>query len=121
MTPPIFPVAAASAAVTALLGPGPVRLFPFGEAPERVAYPYATWQGIGGAPENYLGDRPNIDRSALQVDVWAKTAASATAVAIALRNAIEGHAYITAWRGNGRDNETGSYRVSFDIDWHVER
>lgn len=121
MTPPIFTIAAADPVVIALLGTAPVRLFPFGEAPEGVTYPYATWQGAGGAPENYLSNRPDMDRIALQVDVWAKTGATATAVAEALRNAIEGHAYITAWRGNGRDSETGSYRVSFDIDWHIER
>lgn len=121
MTPPIFKVCAADPAVTALLGISPCRLYPFGEAPEGVEYPYATWQGIGGAPENYLDDRPDMDRISLQVDVWAKTGTSATAVATALRDAIEGHAYITAWRGTSTDPETKSKRVSFDVSWHVER
>lgn len=121
MTPPIFKVCSASPAVTALLGDSPCRLYPFGEAPEGVTYPYATWQWSGGEPENYLGDRPDMDQFDLQVDVWAKTGADATAVATALRDAIEGHAYITAWRGNGTDPETKSRRISFDVDWHVER
>lgn len=121
MTPPIFKVATAASAVTALLGDGPLRLYPFGEAPEGVVYPYATWQGVGGLPENYLDDLPDMDRIALQVDVWATTGSSATAVAKALRDAIEPHAYITAWRGTGRDPDTGSYRHSFDVDWHVQR
>ena len=121
MTPPIFKVCAADPAVTALLGISPCRLYPFGEAPEGVEYPYAVWAQISGAPENYLGDRPDMDQISLQVDVWAKTGASATAVAAALRNAIEGHAYITAWRGTSTDQETKSKRASFDISWHVER
>lgn len=119
--PPIFKVCSANPLVTALLGVSPCLLYPFGEAPEGVAYPYATWQVIGGGPENYLGNRPDMDQIALQVDVWAKTGADASAVAMALRDAIEGHAYITAWRGTGTDPETKSKRISFDVDWHVER
>lgn len=121
MFPPIFAACAAAPAVTALLGASPTRLYPFGEAPQGVAYPYAAWQTVGGAPENYLGDRPDLDSFALQVDVYADTAASARAVAIALRDAIEQHANITRWGGESKDPATGRYRVSFDVDWLTHR
>ncbi|EPN30837.1 hypothetical protein A245_45243, partial [Pseudomonas syringae pv. actinidiae ICMP 19096] len=52
MAAPIFAVCAADPAVQALLGTSPTRLYPFGEAPEGVAKPYAVWQVIGGNPEN---------------------------------------------------------------------
>ncbi|MNZ52558.1 hypothetical protein D3C78_704070 [compost metagenome] len=121
MFPPIFATCAAAPAVTALLGTAPTRIYPFGEAPQAGPYPYAVWQTVGGAPENYLGDRPDVDSYALQVDVYADTVASARAVAATLRDAIESHAYIARWGGESKDAETGRYRYSFDVDWHVSR
>ncbi|SFY16254.1 DUF3168 domain-containing protein [Azotobacter vinelandii] len=120
MFPPIFSVVAADPAVTALLG-SPPRLYPFGEAPQGVASPYAVWQVVGGSPENYLGQRPDIDGMTLQIDVYAAAASAARAVAAALRDAIEPHAYITRWSGENRDPDTSNYRTSFDVDWLVPR
>ena len=48
MQPPIFPVCAADPAVQALLGAGPTRLWPWGEAPQGVTLPYAVWRVIPG-------------------------------------------------------------------------
>lgn len=117
----IFATCAADPAVTALLGAAPVRLFPFGMAPSGVTKPYAVWQQVGGAPENYLGGVPDIDSVAIQVDVYADTGASARAAAIAIRDAVEPVANVVAWRGGSRDTETGNYRVSFDVDWFEPR
>lgn len=121
MTPPIFQTCAGNAAVTALLGTGPTRLFPFGEAPQDVTLPYAVWQTIGGQPENFLGQSPDIDEFMLQVDVYADDVAGAREVARALRDAIQGHAHIVGWRGESRDDDTNHYRYSFDVDWWVSR
>lgn len=121
MFAPIFEKVAADLASTALLGAAPTRLFPAGEAPEGVAYPYATWAQVGGSPENYITNRPDIDLHSIQVDIWAKELSDARDVARALRDAIEAHAYITRWGGELRDPETGSYRISFDADWYVHR
>ncbi len=121
MFPQIFQVCAANAAVKAALGASPVRLYPFGEAPQGVAKPYAVWQTIGGLPENYINQRPDMDRFALQVDVYADTATAARNAAKAMRDAIEPHAHITRWGGESRDPETNNYRVSFDVDWWTKR
>ena len=121
MHPPIFAVCAAVPAVTDLLGTAPTRLYPFGEAPQRTALPYAVWQIIGGAPDNYLGGLPDIDEFSLQVDVYAATGSSASAVATALRDAIEPHAYITRWGQQETDSDTGHRRINFDVSWHVPR
>lgn len=121
MYPPIFATCAASAAVKAALGTNPVRLYPFGEAPQDVALPYAVWQTIGGAPENYLGETPDIDSFSLQVDVYGETPTSTRAAAEALRDAIEPVAHITAWRGESTDSGTKRKRFSFDVEWHVNR
>jgi hypothetical protein len=121
MFPPIFQVAAADPGVTALLGTAPVRLFPFGEAPEGTPLPYAVWQLVSGSPENYLAGRPDMDGFTLQIDVYAATGASARAVGAALRDSIELRAHITRWGGESKDEETGRYRLSFDVDWKTPR
>lgn len=121
MYPPIFPLAVGSAAVTGLLGSNPTRLYPFGEAPQGVTKPYAVWQQVGGFPENYLGTVPDADNYTAQIDVYADTADEAVAVAEALRDVYEPHAYITNWNGDGRDEDTNNYRYSFDVDFIVIR
>ena len=121
MYAPIFAVCFADAAVGAALGTAPMRLYSFGQAPQGSTAAYATWQSIGGSPENYLGDRPDIDQFALQVDCWAATVSEVRAVAMALRDAIEPHAHITRWGGESHDAATGLFRYSFDVLWHVSR
>ncbi|MCO5364807.1 DUF3168 domain-containing protein [Pseudomonas alliivorans] len=118
---PIFAVCAADPGVTALLGIEPTRLYPFGEAPEGVAKPYAVWQVITGSPENYLAGRPDIDGLTLQVDVYAVSAGGARSVAEAISQAIELRAHVVRWGGENKDPETKLYRSSFDIDWLVPR
>jgi hypothetical protein len=121
MFPPIFAVASAVPAVTALIGASPVRLYPFGDAPQAVALPYVTWQTITGFPENYIDRVPDIDSYTLQVDCYATTATSARNVAKAIRDAIETKAHIVAWRGESKDPDTLHYRSSFDVTWFVPR
>jgi len=118
---PIFAVCSADADVRALLGVTPHRLYPFGEAPEGVAKPYAVWQLITGSPENYLSGRPDLDGFTLQVDVYAITATSARSVTDAIVHAIELKANIVSWGGEKKDTATNLYRSSFDVDWLVPR
>lgn len=116
MIPRIYPIVAASAAVSDLLGPSAQRFYPFGEAPQAVAAPYATWQTVTGLPENYLAQRPDADSYGVQIDVYAETVADCLAVATALRDALEPVAYITRWGSTLRDQDTRLYRYSFDVD-----
>lgn len=118
---PIFAVCSADADVRALLGVTPHRLYPFGEAPEGVAKPYAVWQLVTGSPENYLAGRPDLDGYTLQVDVYAVTATSARAVTDAIAHAIELKANIVSWGGEKKDTTTNLYRSSFGVDWLVPR
>ena len=122
MTPDIF-ATVNTAPVQALLktGTGPLRFYAWGKAPQTVVKPYAVWQLVGGSPENYLGDVPDIDASTVQVDVYALSSDSARTIATALRNEIEKKAYVTFIRGESVDIETGSYTFGFDSDWYTER
>lgn len=121
MYPPIFSVCAADPAVVALLGPAPIRLSQFGEAKQGVAKPYAVWQIISGAPENYLNQRPDMDLFTVQVDVYGQDPDSTRDTAAALRYAIEGVAHVVSYGGEGRDPDTKNYRYSFTVDWWVKR
>lgn len=125
MTPPIF-AAVDVAPVRALLksGNGPLRFWMFGMAPQGVQHPYAVWQLVSGYPEIYLGDRPDVDSLTVQIDVYAsgpQGPGKAREVAEAIRDAIEGSCYITSWRGESVDPDTGNWRVSFDCDWIAPR
>lgn len=121
MYPPIFSVCAADPTLTGLIGSSPPRLFPAGEAPPNVTRPYITWATIGGSPENYLGDLPDVDSWSIQLDVYAETLTGARSVAEALRNAVEPASHITRFSGDGRDPDTNLYRYSMDVDWWQNR
>jgi len=121
MHPPLFDICSAYAPLVALLGTDPVRLWPFGSVPQGESRPYAVWQTTYGAPDNLLNQRPLLDRWGIQVDAYAKTASEAREVARAIRDAIEGDAYIVAWNGEFRDPPTNLYRYSFAIEFMTPR
>jgi hypothetical protein len=116
MYPPLHAVCAADTSVQSLLSDGTyLRLYPFGEARQADVYPYAVWQIVGGRPENYLGQTPDVDHFSTQVDVYGRTWASAREVAAALQAAIEEVAHVTGYNGEMRDPDTKSFRVSFTV------
>lgn len=119
MKPSIFPKLSTNAAVRAALGTNPVRVFPFGQAPENVQDPYCVWQ-FTGSPENYINNqRPHVDSYAVQFDVYGLTAASVETAGDAIQAAIEAHnhATITSFGTTSRDAETGRYRYTLAADW----
>jgi hypothetical protein len=121
MYPPLFAIVSIDNDVQSLFGTNPVRVFPFGGAPEKVVLPYSVWQVVGGTPENYFSNSPDMDTFLVQVDVYAKTGASARACAEALRDAIEPHAHVVSWRGESQDQTTKNYRHSFDVNFLTAR
>lgn len=119
--PPLFATLNASAAVKAIFGSAPLRVYPFGEAPQGVTLPYAVQQNVTGLPENYLGQVPDIDSWTKQIDIYAATPTVALNGAQAMRDALEPVAYITRWGEEGRDPDTNHYRISFDVDFLTSR
>ena len=118
MFPAVYPAVAGSSACVALLKEtgGAVRFYQFGMADQNVKKPYAVWQRVFGAPENYLAQRPNIDLFTLQIDVYATSADQVRTVALALRDALEVVGHITSWLGESVDQDTKNYRFSFQLD-----
>lgn len=127
MTPPVFALAAADAAVLAALktGSGPLRVYQFGLAPQKgtpvYAVPYAVWQFAYGSPENYLGDRPDTDFQGIQLDVYAATDGLARSIADKLQYAMEAGGYVTGFRGEEKDIPTGLSRSGFDVEFWTPR
>lgn len=126
MYPPIFSLANVAGVQAQLkTGSGPLRFYPFSQAPQPgtafYALPYAVWQSVTGSPENYLGDVPDIDSFGIQVDAYGATGVSVHDVAEALRDALEPNAYITAWLGESKEAETGMYRFSFTVEFLTPR
>jgi hypothetical protein len=126
MNPPIFQLAIASGAVTALLGVDPTRFWSFGEAPADESgvgakKPYAVWQVIDGSPGNNLSSRPQFDDCVVMVDCYAKSAAVAKQIQIALRDALELSAHIVKWNGESHEPATGLYRYGFNVEFSTDR
>jgi len=123
MKPPIFELCSADTTLQGLLSDdlGRFQLYPFGEAPQLGAKPYAVWQLVGGGPENYISNVPDIDQVTVLVDTYAKEASMAREVSAALVAAIESVAHVVRHNGEWRDPETRAYRCSFTVDWFVER
>jgi hypothetical protein len=126
MLPPVFQTLKASAAVKAIVGTNPPRIYRHGSAPQRpdglpLEQPYITWFLVVGVPENTLSELPATDRATVQVDCWHQTDAGIEALALAARDAIEPYAVMTGIPVDGREPETRLYRMSLQFDWFVNR
>lgn len=123
MYPPVYELCNADAGVKALIpdGASHIRLYSFGNAPQGVEKPYAVHQLVAGSPENYVNQRPDADGAIIQVDVYSDKATEVRPVAEALRDALEGGAHITSWRGEDRDPDTLNYKFSFDVSFITRR
>lgn len=125
MYPPVFDNVNTPAVQAQLkTGGGHLRVYPFGQAPQATETPYAVWSVRDGAPENYLGQLPDIDSVSVQMDVYANPSQgydTLMAAAYALRDAIEPVAHITLWLANGTDPETQYLRMTFMSRWWVQR
>ncbi len=110
-------------------------------APTSAAFPYATYSIISDEHQSHLGAGSPLTKATVQIDIWAKTYATADTAADGFRKALHGYQAKT-W-GTGAtavaissirlvaqrdDHETptdgsqkGIYRVSMDFTiWHDE-
>ena len=121
MIPPVFSILNASSAVKALLGTSPLRVFPWGEAPQTTKKPYATYIVYNGQPENTHGESPEMDALSTQVDVWAESVSSCASVAEAIRDELEPYAHMTNFSSAAPEEETGLFRQRMDFDFFETR
>lgn len=116
MIPKIFPILAAAPAVTNHFGTNPTRIFPYGQATQATAKPYATYGVFNGNPENMMDKIPEIDNMGTQIDVWAITAESCKDAATAIRNTLEPLNHMTSFQSAEKDVETQLYRCRLEFD-----
>lgn len=125
MIPALFQWASDSVAVKTLLGDSPTRFWPFGDAPQKGepmhCLPYAVWQVVYGAPDNYVNQAPDSDNVGIQIDIYGRTPKEARAVMLALRDAIEPHGVVNAYGGETRESGTGLYRSTFTAEFWTDR
>ena len=123
MRPPIFEACKADTTLQGLLGGTEFRVYQFGEAPQDCKVPFMVWQLVGGEPINAMNQLPDMDWFGVQVDVYGpeRDPVPARQVAVALRDALEPFGHIMEWLGESRDPDTRNHRVSFTMDWFLER
>jgi hypothetical protein len=121
MFPPVFQVLKASAAVKAVVGTNPPRIYRHGTAPQDTTRPYITWFVVTAPPENQLSGTPTTDKSRIQIDLWHDTDAGIVSLMTAVRDAVETEAHITGTPVNERDPETKMFHIALDMDWFVDR
>ena len=121
MLPAVFQTLKASAAVKAIVGTNPPRIYRHGTAPQDTTKPYITWQLIAGTPENHLSGTPPVDRMTVQVDCWHPTDAGIEQLALVARDACELAAHCTSMIIDERDAETKLYRIGLQFDFWTDR
>lgn len=102
----LFPIIAAACPE---LGTNPVRFYE-GVAPQESAFPYATWQVVGGTPSNDLAGHAH-DQIRYQIDVWGRT--ETRTLANAMRAALDSHGYVV-WFDSSREEDL--YRTTFHFE-----
>lgn len=102
-------------------GASNVRVYPFGEGPQSITYPYATFQSISGVPANQLSGRPQVDQVRVQFDAYGQTGAQARSLAAAIRDAIEPSGHLVLFFDQGRDPDTNAFRITASFDLWAAR
>lgn len=114
-----------TAAVRALVGTTPPRIYRHGTAPQGVTAPYVTWFVASGAPENVLDGTPPVDNVTVQVDCWTNNtgtgADQANTLGAAVRDAIEADHHVTQFGNDSQDFETQRFRVSLTFTFWNQR
>ncbi len=120
MMPPVFSTLSVSSSILDMFGSNPCRIYPFDRSDEQPeVYPYVTWGVVSGVPENYLGNRPDVDSIRVQIDVWGRTAKECLDGMALIRNELEPISYLLDFSDAGRDTETKCYRMIADFEFWV--
>jgi len=121
MNPNIFSILNASTTVKAIFGSNPLRVYPWGMAPENCEKPYATYLVFSGSPANTLGENPTVDNLGTQIDVWAENGSAAVSGAEAIRDALQSTGYMLSFAFEPPDEDTNLYRQRMDFNFFEAR
>lgn len=124
MLPPVFQTLG-TAAVKALVGASPVRIYDFDSAPQNVQPPYIAWSIVLGQPFDHLSGPPRADFDTVQIDCYTGPAdagrAQARALAHAVRDALDAAGFHNRLIIQTRETDTQLFRVSIEADFITNR
>lgn len=118
MFPEIYERLTAVPEVTAILGD---RIYGHGGAPQSPGVPYAVWSIVNDDPSVNLSSAPGSDRFTVNIDLYSKTDDGIAQLTGAVRDAIETFSTVTGMPLDGREPETGLYRVALQFDYWFMR
>lgn len=121
MNSQLFEILNASTAVKMLFGSNPLRIYPWGRAPQDVKKPYGVYGVYNALPENYLDRVPNIDNKGTQLEIYADSAVQLEQAGVVIRTVVEPHAHLTSYSVVDRDDETDLYGYRFEFDFWETR
>lgn len=121
MNPNLFPLLNASPTVKSLLGENPLRVYPYGKAPDEVLKPYAVYSVYNANPENYLDCTPDIDNKGTQISIYAETSSDLESCYNAVRDVLEPHAYMSSFSTPDIDADTDLFSCRMEFDFWDER
>lgn len=110
-----------TAAVKAIVGAVPARIYRHGEAPEGVARPYITWFTVIGNPENQLSGAPGSDADTVQIDCWSESDTEVETLAAAVRDALDAAGVANRIVVDTFESDTKLYRVGQEADFILIR
>jgi hypothetical protein len=119
---PVFSLLSASAALKALVGTTPPRIFE-DSVPQELAgqRPYIVWFTVGGTPENYVSELPTMDGGRIQLDVYSTSKAECKAIAKLVRDLIEPEAYMISVPRSFYEADTKLYRYLLEFQFFTAR
>lgn len=117
MLPPVYATLMADATVASMTG-GRIRQ-DVGNPDEGA--PYIVWRLLSAVPEPTTHRRAPADRCSISVDVFASDEAERETLTRAARLALEPHGPILNIQSLGKEQDTRLWRMTFDMDWYINR
>lgn len=118
--PAVFP-ALNTAAIKAIVGSSPIRIYRHGQAPEGTVRPYITWFVVSGNPVDQVSGTPCADMDTVQIDCWSEADAQVETLADAVRSALDSAGVYNRVRVNNFEPDTKLYRIGIEADFITPR
>jgi len=120
MNPEIYTILNASTSVKLLMG-APVRVYPWGRAPENVKKPYGVYMVYNANSENYLDKSPDMDNKGTQLNLYSDSAANLEECFTEVRDTIEPYAHMISFSTPALDDDTNFYSCTMEFDFWEAR
>lgn len=121
MNPTLFTLLKDDPTIQALFGTDPVRIFPWGRAPQKAQLPYAVYSVYNATTQNYTDRVPDIDAKGTQINIYAANANVLQSCFEAVRDVLEPHGHMTSYATPDLDADTDLYSCRMEFDFWDDR